>query len=147
MFILLLIIVASAQDLSGNVLDNYSYLNAKAVRETIERGFGYISCMTCLNHGMLACINEAMAKADHAGISVGPGSGFQAPNKCLFGFSPNVEYVVSYCNVPLATLEKVNKELERRNFTVSFGLLSNPNISFSQLKAVNLRPTTMTISW
>lgn len=139
MLLFILIITISAQELPSNALDNYSNLNAKTVKEAIRRGSAYMKCMTYIHYAVTSCVTIAAGRL--SGFSVRQWGEFQAPNRCFIGLQGE------YCGTSLVIIEVIHKELRSRQFNVTYGLLTNVNVTLTQLQAVNLMPNTMTITW
>ena len=138
MLFLCLIIAITAQELPSNALDDYSNLNPRTVKEAIQRGSTYMTCMTYIHYAVTSCVTIAGGRLNAFGVR--QWGEFQSPNKCLVSLS------VTYCG-DLSTLERVHRELRTRHFSVTYGLMTNSNLTFAQLQGLNLMPTSMTIAW
>lgn len=144
MFLLALIVIGSIVPLSGASFDNYPGFNAKAIKSTIKRGPAYASCMTYLNTNVGICVGRAINNPNQAYL--GKHTTFNPPNRCHVGLLPNMNDD-SYCHTSIGILSKIDTELHRRQFNVTYGLLHNSNITLAQLRAIELTPDTIIISW
>lgn len=132
-----LIIAITAQspvDYTKDLLAGYPGLNAGTIKGVIHRDSAYMKCMFSIHQIIMKCVDEAMG---------GRRQGyFFAPNKCQITFQ-----WLPDCTVTLPLIIQINTELMLREFKLTYGLMTNSNVPLTQLQALGLTPTIMTIAW
>jgi hypothetical protein len=136
MFLLFLLVLVSALDFPSNVLDNYSNFNANTIRATIERGTNYTKCISWIRNTVLNCVFNPNL---YSGL-------IEPPNTCHLNLVRGM-YPTADCEIPLTTIGDIVKELQKRQFGITFTLQANENITFTQLQSVGLMPDSMIITW
>ena len=157
MLILIFIVIVCAE-LRSDMLDDYSNLNAKNVRETIKRGANYMVCMMEINSAIRCCVVSGSGVLDTPqGSNYGdPRQGlvrrtgtFQAPNKCFMSIES------AGCS-SFTTIKAVEKELKSSGFNITYAVVPNrsplymsgtTNMALAGFDAVKIIPKFMTISW
>lgn len=152
----LIFIVTIYAELRSDMLDDYSNMNAKNVRETIKRGANYLVCMMEINSAIRSCVVSSggvLHKGSNyndqtQGLVRNTGS-FQVPNKCFMSIES------TSCS-SFTTIKAVEKELKSRGFNITYAVVPNPsplymsgttNMALAGFDAVKIIPKFMTISW
>lgn len=146
LFISIFIVLCVSQELPFNALDNYENLNAAHVRSMVKRGKVFLNCFTYINMSIKSCVVWSMVDRSQGYTSSEPftsgGQGtFRAPNKCEIGIAS------VYCGNNVTLMMKLDAELRGRQFNITYGIPSNPNVDLEVLESLNLMPSIMVISW